>query len=71
MDGSKSPVQSLTIVSAAASALVSLLALCGIGIDPALANDTARGVDQLAAAVLALVAVYGRWRASVRIGRDG
>lgn len=70
MDGAKSPFQSLTIASAASAALVNVLALLGVGIDPALADQASTQVAQIVSAVLALVAVYGRYRASRRIGRD-
>lgn len=60
MDATKSPLSSLTIVSASASALVSGLQLLGLHIGPEEANTIIAGT-------LALVAVYGRWRASRRI----
>lgn len=70
MEGAKTPLQSLTIVSAAASALVSVLALIGVRIDPAAAGDAASQIGQIVSAALALVAVYGRLKATARIGRD-
>ncbi len=70
MVGAKSPLQSLTVVSAAASALVSVMGVFGIGIDPALADQSVQTLGQLLSALLALVAVYGRIRATTRIGPD-
>ena len=67
MEGAKSPLQSLTVVSAAASALLSLLGAGGITLDPALVGQAVSGGAQCVSAALALVAVYGRIRASVRI----
>ena len=71
MDGAKPALQSLTVISAATSALLSLLGIAGVTIDPALAGRAVDAVVQLGSAVLALVAVYGRVRATTRIGRDG
>lgn len=68
MDGAKSPLQSLTILSAALSATVSLLGACGVTVDPQLAGQAVTGVSQIASASLALLAVYGRLRATTKIG---
>jgi hypothetical protein len=70
MDGAKSPLRSLTIWSAAASALVSLLALFGLRIDPALADEAVRQGEQIVSAALALIAIYGRVRATLLIGAN-
>jgi uncharacterized membrane protein len=70
MGGGKSPLQSLTIMSAAASALVSIFALFGVNVDPALADQGVQAVGQMLSAALAVIAVYGRIRAEHRIGRD-
>lgn len=69
MDGTtKSPLQSLTVVTAAASSVLSLLAAFGVKVDPQLIGDATTSVTQLGAAVLAAAAVYGRLRATTRIG---
>ncbi|WP_294395382.1 hypothetical protein [uncultured Sphingomonas sp.] len=70
MTGTKPALQSLTIVSAATSALLSLLAAFGVTIDPALAGQAVDIAVQIASAVLALVAVIGRLRATTRIARN-
>lgn len=70
MDGTKSPLQSLTVVTAAASGLLSLLGAFGVQVDPQLVGDAASSIAQLGAAALAAAAVYGRIRATVRIGGD-
>lgn len=71
MEDAKTPLQSLTVVSAAASAIVSLLGAFGITLDPALAGQAANGAAQLASAAMAAMAVYGRIRATTRIARKG
>ncbi|WP_420142891.1 hypothetical protein [Sphingomonas sp.] len=71
MDGSKPAIRSLTVVSAGLSALVSLLAALGVAVDPAVAGQAMDGAVQLLSAVLAMVAIVGRLRATTRIGRDG
>ena len=64
MDATKSPLSSLTIVSAAASALASGAQLLGVHIGPQEANTVMAGL-------FAIVAIYGRWRASRRISTAG
>jgi protein-S-isoprenylcysteine O-methyltransferase Ste14 len=71
MDETKPATRSLTIIAAAISALLSLLGAAGVAIDPVLAGEAANGVVELASAVLALVAIVGRLRATTRIGRNG
>lgn len=68
MQETKSPIQSLTVISAAASALVSVLGATGV-IDTQTAADAGNAVSQLIAAGLALIAIYGRVRATSRIGQ--
>jgi hypothetical protein len=70
MDGTKPALRSVTILSAATSALLSLLGLLGVSIDPDVAGQTADAAVQLLSAVLAVVAVVGRLRATTRIGRN-
>ena len=67
MDATKSPFSSLTIVSSAGSAIASGLALFGVDIGP----DGASQVNTAIAGILALVAIYGRIRASRRISTGG
>jgi protein-S-isoprenylcysteine O-methyltransferase Ste14 len=71
MDGTKPAVRSLTILSAATSALLSLLGVFGIVIDPELGAQAADAAVQLLSAILAVVAIVGRLRATTRIGRNG
>lgn len=68
MDGAKPPFQSLTILSAASSALLSLFGLLGVQLDPQLVDQAVSQAAQIASAIMALVAVYGRLRATARIG---
>jgi len=70
MDGAKSPFRSVTVLSAATSALLSLLGVLGVNLDPQVAGDALDGICQLASAILAIAAVYGRLRATTRIGRN-
>jgi hypothetical protein len=69
MDGMKSPLQSLTVAAAAGSMLASLLAATGL-LDSAAAESAGRSVGEMVSASLALIAIYGRWRATSRIGRE-
>ena len=69
MDGVKSPLQSLTITAASGSAVAGALSLVGVNIDPQTATDAVNQGCQLVSIVLALVALYGRWRATTRIGK--
>ena len=69
MDEVKSPLKSLTVVAATASALASMLGAAGI-VDAATADSAGNAVSQLVSAGLALIAVYGRIRATSRIGRE-
>ena len=71
MNDTKSPLRSLTVVAALASALVSLAGVFGVRIDDDLANQTVNAVVQLLSAGFAIIAIYGRVRATARIGRDG
>lgn len=71
MEQTKSPAQSLTILSAAAAAVLSLLGAAGVAIDPQLAGQAIDGATQLASAAMAAVAIYGRLRATKRITRTG
>lgn len=71
MNGSKPAVQSLTVVSASASAVLSLLGALGVVTDPALAGQAIEGAVQLGSAALALAAVIGRLRATTRIKARG
>ena len=68
MNESKPAIQSLTVVSATASALLSLLGAIGIVKDPVLAGQAVEGAMQLSSAALAMVAIVGRMRATTRIG---
>jgi protein-S-isoprenylcysteine O-methyltransferase Ste14 len=70
MDGTKPALRSVTILSAATSALLSLLGLFGIVVDPDVAGQAADAAMQLLSAVLAMVAIVGRLRATTRIGRN-
>lgn len=67
MTESKTALQSLTVLSAGAAALVSLAGALGVSVDPALAAQATDGVAQLVSAGLAAVAIYGRLRATSRI----
>jgi len=69
MDGTKMPWRSLTVVSALASALVALLGLAGIVIDGEAATRAVEAGGQIVSAAAALLAVYGRVRATARIER--
>jgi hypothetical protein len=69
MTKTKSPLQSLTVVSAAASALVSILGATG-AISAQTAGEVSDTTGQLISAGLALAAIYGRFRATSRIGRQ-
>lgn len=69
MNDTKTPLQSLTVLSAASSALLSLLGAAGVAIDPQVAAQAVNGAAQLASAALAAVAIYGRLRATTRIQR--
>ena len=71
MDGTKSPLRSLTVVAALASALASLMGVFGVQIDDDLADQTVNAITQLLSAGFAIIAIYGRVRATARIGRDG
>ena len=71
MEDQKTPLQSLTVLSAASSAILSLLGAFGVSVDPALAGQAVNGAAQLASAAMAAVAVYGRIRATTRIARKG
>ena len=67
MDATKSPLSSLTILSSAGSAIVSTLSALGIDLGP----DGASQINAIVAGGLALVAIYGRLRASHRISTAG
>lgn len=69
MEPTKAPFQSLTIVSAATSALLSLAGAVGVTLDPAVAAQAVNGVAQLVSAICAGLAIYGRLRATTRIAR--
>jgi len=69
MEPTKTPFQSLTVLSAATSVLLSLLGAAGVAVDPALAAQAVNGAAQIASAVCAGVAIYGRLRATTRIAR--
>ncbi len=69
MDETKTPFQSLTVVSAGTSALIGLLGAVGMAIDPQVAGQAVNGVGQLLSAITAGIAVYGRLRATRRIAR--
>lgn len=69
MGRTKMPWQSLTVVSAAASAVVSLLGAAGVAVDPGAAAQAVDGAAQLVSAAMAALAVYGRLRATTRIAR--
>lgn len=56
----KGPLSSLTIVSAAASGLISLANAAGLSIPV----EAGPALSQIAAGLLAGVAIYGRWRAT-------
>ncbi len=71
MDQFKTPLQSLTVLSAASSALLSLLGAVGVAVDPQVAGQAVNGAAQLASAAMAAVAIYGRLRATTRIARGG
>lgn len=69
METVKSPLQSLTVISAAAAAMLNLVSVFGVRIDPALAGQAVDGATQLGSAVMAGIAIYGRLRATKRIAR--
>jgi hypothetical protein len=71
MNGTKPALHSMTVLSAGLSALLSLLGALGVTIDPAVAGAAADAAVQLVSAVLAAVAIFGRLRATTRIGRNG
>lgn len=68
----KHPLQSLTITSAAGSFLVALLSMFGVDIDIEMANQIVVNINAIVGAVLALVTIWGRWRASrtIRLNPD-
>jgi hypothetical protein len=70
MNDTKPAIQSLTVVSATASALLSLLGALGVIKDPVLAGQALDGAVQLGSATLAMVAIVGRMRATTRIARN-
>jgi hypothetical protein len=70
MKETKPAIQSLTVVSATASALLGMLGALGVVKDPVLAGQAIDGAVQLTSAALALVAIVGRMRATTRIGKN-
>ncbi|ARR52051.1 hypothetical protein HY78_00535 [Rhizorhabdus wittichii DC-6] len=67
MNATKAPLQSITVNAAAGSAVVSLLTAFGIDLGP----DGATYINALVAGGLAIVAIWGRIRATRRIVRGG
>lgn len=67
MENVKTPLRSLTVLSAASSALLSLLGAFGVTVDPQLVGQATNGVAQIASAAMAAVAIYGRIRATKRL----
>jgi uncharacterized membrane protein len=60
----KSPLQSLTITSAAVAILVQILAIFGIQIAPEEAEAIGASINSIVTVVLLVVTIYGRWRAT-------
>lgn len=67
MDATKSPLSSVTVNAAAGSAIVSILTAFGIDLGP----DGATYINAIFAAGLAIVAIWGRIRATRRITTGG
>ena len=69
MNGVKSPFQSLTVNAATVALLSGMLNLLGVQIDPDLVSQGVDTVLQLVSIVGMGVAIYGRVRATAKIGK--